>query len=137
MVSSNWHPYRKEAEREAEAIAHLLNAEAITGDRATKAAIVQQLPQAQLVYLATHGLLSEIQEFGIPGAIALAPSPGDDGFLTAGEIFNLRLNAELVVLSACDTGRGTITGDGPAPHLPNTSHSPSNKAVPCEWLRRW
>ncbi|NJS09449.1 MAG: CHAT domain-containing protein [Microcoleus sp. CSU_2_2] len=32
--------------------------------------------------------------------------------LTSGEIFNLKLNAELVVLSACNTGRGTISGDG-------------------------
>ncbi len=48
-------------------------------------------------------------------AIALAPnssSNNSDGLLTAAEILDLKLNAELVVLSACDTGRGRITGDG-------------------------
>ena len=39
-------------------------------------------------------------------------SNNGDGLLTAGEILDLKLNAELVVLSACDTGRGRITGDG-------------------------
>lgn len=37
---------------------------------------------------------------------------GGNGLLTAEEILDLKLNAELVVLSACDTGRGRITGDG-------------------------
>ncbi|MBD1942965.1 tetratricopeptide repeat protein, partial [Coleofasciculus sp. FACHB-712] len=100
------------AEREALTIAKLLNTQAIVGDKATKVEIVQQMPQARVIHLATHGLLDDIQELGIPGAIALAPSKNDNGFLTAGEIFDLKLNAELVVLSACHTGRGKITGDG-------------------------
>jgi CHAT domain-containing protein/lipopolysaccharide biosynthesis regulator YciM len=100
------------SEEEALAIANLLQTQAIIGDRATKRDIVQQLPKARLIHLATHGLLDDIREFGVPGAIALAPSPNDDGFLTSGEVFNLKLNAELVVLSACHTGQGNITGDG-------------------------
>ncbi|HIK17053.1 MAG TPA: CHAT domain-containing protein [Leptolyngbyaceae cyanobacterium M33_DOE_097] len=48
----------------------------------------------------------------IPGTLAFAPSNGDNGFLSAKEILAMQLQAELVVLSACDTGRGRITGDG-------------------------
>lgn len=100
------------SQQEAEAIAKLLNTKALIGDQATKVEIVQQLPNARLVHLATHGLLDDIKQLGVPGAIALAPSNNDDGFLTASEIINLRLNAELIVLSACHTGQGDITGDG-------------------------
>ncbi len=100
------------AEREAKEIAPLLGTQALTGDRATKAAIVKLMPQQQIIHLATHGLLDDFKGLGIPGAIALAPSGKDNGLLTADEILNLKLKAELVVLSACDTGRGRITGDG-------------------------
>jgi CHAT domain-containing protein len=100
------------AEREARAIATLLNAEVLTGDAATKAKILQKIPQSRQVHLATHGLLDDFWGIGLPGAIALAPSGQDDGLLTTEEILDLKLNADLVVLSACDTGRGKITGDG-------------------------
>ncbi|MEG4520976.1 MULTISPECIES: CHAT domain-containing protein [unclassified Microcoleus] len=97
---------------EAKAIAPLLQTQPITGAAATKVNVVEQMPKARLIHLATHGLLDDIRQLGVPGAIALAPSDGDNGFLTAGEIYNMKLNAELVVLSACSTGQGKITGDG-------------------------
>jgi len=100
------------AEQEANAIAQLLNTQTITGNQATKAAILPKLTQAKIVHLATHGLMDDFTGQGIPGAIALAPGGKDNGLLTASEILDLKLKAELVVLSACDTGRGRITGDG-------------------------
>ncbi len=100
------------AEKEALKIAQLLNTQAIIGSKATKAAIVQQMQQARIIHLATHGLLDGLKWLGTPGAIALAPAGKDDGLLTADEIFDLKLKAELIVLSACDTGRGDIKGDG-------------------------
>jgi CHAT domain-containing protein/tetratricopeptide (TPR) repeat protein len=112
------------SEKEAQQIAGLLKTKALIGNQATERQVVQELPQARWVHLATHGLLEygqDLGDVGIPGAIALAPSPDKlalapdpnaDGLLTSSEIVDLRLKADLVVLSACDTGRGRITGDG-------------------------
>lgn len=102
------------AEQEAIAIARRLNTQPIVGDRATESAIVQQMASARIIHLATHGLLDELKHLGlgVPGALALTPSGNHDGLLTASEILSMKLNASLVVLSACNTGRGKITGDG-------------------------
>lgn len=100
------------AEREAKVIASLLKTKPFIGEKATKLAIIQKMVKARIIHLATHGLLDDFHQIGIPGAIALAPSVEDNGLLTTEEILKLQLNAELVVLSACDTGRGRLTGDG-------------------------
>lgn len=100
------------AETEANAIASLLNTKAITGNQATKTTVTQQMEKARIIHLATHGLLDDFKGQGVPGAIALAPSGKDNGLLTSSEILDLKLHADLVVLSACNTGRGRITGDG-------------------------
>lgn len=98
------------AEKEALAIASLMKTKAITGKEATKATILQRMPTSRIIHMATHGLFNESE--GLGSAIALAPTQSDNGWLTAKEILELKLSAELVVLSACNTGRTRITGDG-------------------------
>lgn len=97
---------------EANAVSQLLRTGAVTGYKAKKAYIQSQMQQSLIIHIATHGLLDDIWQSGIPGSIALAPSEDDNGFLTASEIYEMQLIADLVVLSACDTGQGKITGDG-------------------------
>ena len=106
--------------QEAQTIAKKYNTQAITGKEATETLIKEKMQNAKLIHLASHGLLNEHQGMvnlpdnlsKIPGAIALTPSDQDDGLLTASEIIDMKLNADLVVLSACETGRGDITGEG-------------------------
>jgi CHAT domain-containing protein/Tfp pilus assembly protein PilF len=71
------------------------------------------LEHYRYVHLATHGVVDEKH----PGLSRLLlrrqTGSGEDGVLHLGEVYNLRLNADLVVLSACDTGRGRIArGEG-------------------------
>jgi CHAT domain-containing protein/predicted negative regulator of RcsB-dependent stress response len=96
-------------EKEAIAIARLLNTDPLIKTAATETAIREQISQAKIVHFATHGLYNEYQ--GLESSLAISTQDGD-GFLTAEEILDLNLQAELVVLSACNTGRGKITGDG-------------------------
>ncbi|MDF5725606.1 MAG: CHAT domain-containing protein, partial [Rhizonema sp. PD37] len=99
------------AQQEAEQVAQVLHTDVLTKEQATKAAVTKLMQKASIIHLATHGLLDNLEEPGIPGVVALAPSKGDDGLLSANEVLNFQLNAQLVVLSACDTGRGRITED--------------------------
>ncbi|MEG5041326.1 MULTISPECIES: CHAT domain-containing tetratricopeptide repeat protein [unclassified Microcoleus] len=113
----NENPYKlrqiPRAKEAAEAIAATLVTEAISGKNATKLAILDRMLNTRIVHLSAHGLLDDFQGSGIPGAIILAPSGDtDDGALNAAEILQLKLDSELVVLSACSTGGGKITGDG-------------------------
>lgn len=98
------------AEQEARAISALLGSPALVGPQATKQATVAQMARARVIHLATHGFLDDTG--GSFSSVALAPAGSEQGFLTAREIMAMRLNAELVVLSACDTGQGKINGDG-------------------------
>jgi CHAT domain-containing protein len=73
-----------------------------------------QLSNYRVVYFATHGLVAgQIKGVGEP-ALALSipanPTDVDDGLLTSSEVAQLKLNADWVVLSACDTMAGQTPG---------------------------
>jgi CHAT domain-containing protein len=69
------------------------------------------LAQYPVLHFATHGLVSDVQPKR--SGLLLAPETGEDGLLQMGEIYGLGLNANLVVLSACQTALGReITGEG-------------------------
>jgi CHAT domain-containing protein len=73
-----------------------------------------KLGEYQYIHLATHGFVNE--ESPELSGLLLAQDTSDhdeDNVLYMGEIFNLQLNADLVTLSACETGLGKIIeGEG-------------------------
>ncbi len=90
--------------------------ELLVREAATEEALKENVASARYVHLATHGVLDEVAPSTSGLALADPQRFGEgneDGFLYLAEIFNLELSAELVVLSACQTGLGRmVTGEG-------------------------
>jgi CHAT domain-containing protein len=67
----------------------------------------------QVVHFACHGILND--QSPLRSALVLSPDAeqGEDGFVQMREILDLKMNSELVVLSACQSGSGTLEkGEG-------------------------
>ncbi|THD74815.1 CHAT domain-containing protein [Thalassobius vesicularis] len=104
---------------EVRAVAEAVGAPADQAVRAQSAASeaeikAQDLSDYRVLYFATHGLVAgdmvtADQQLDEP-ALALTAGQGEDGLLTASEIASLRLNADWVVLSACNTAVGDEPG---------------------------
>jgi CHAT domain-containing protein len=99
------------AEREARVVAdHYAGASVLVRADATEERAKALAGGARLLHFATHGELNELDP--LASGLLLAPGGKDDGRLEVREIFGLDLTAQLVVLSACETGLGTLsTGD--------------------------
>ncbi len=102
------------------------NSAIFLGDNATEARFRQlDLQSVNVLAIATHGLIAgELSGNSEPGLVFTPPEaalPDDDGFLTASEITSLELNADWVILSACNTAAGD--GSEGAPGLSGLARS--------------
>ncbi len=86
----------------------------LTGQDATESAVRRAVLENsyRYVHFATHGLIDDDRPDYSALALSVGETPGE-GLLQASEIFNMSFDADLVVLSACETGLGQlIQGEG-------------------------
>ena len=110
-------PPLPQSRREVETLVRLRGDQAVTliESQATESALRDALESARpsIVHLATHGLVDREEPSLTCVALADDPTDADDGYLHTLEILSLPFDTELVVLSACDTGRGKLErGEG-------------------------
>jgi CHAT domain-containing protein len=104
---------------EARAILDLVPAcermQALDFEASRTTALKPELGEYRIIHFATHGMLNNIHPELSGLALSLVDEAGQpqDGFLRLQDIYNLKLPAEMVVLSACQTGLGKeIRGEG-------------------------
>lgn len=112
-----------------------------TRDQATEARLRDEsLSEYRVLYFATHGLLpGELKCQAEPGLVLSPPAAAkdrhEDGLLEASEIASLRLNADLVVLSACNTAgsNGRFGGDALSGLAEAFFHAGARRLVASHW----
>ena len=81
----------------------------LLGRAATETAFKKSIGHG-IIHLAVHGIANQAQPERAALVLLSDPAKGEDGFLQSSEIVQLRLRADLVVLSACETAVGPLEG---------------------------
>ena len=103
----------KYARMEVEMIGKILKSQPLTGEDATKEAVLQRIGSVALIHIAAHGRKET-------GEIVLAPDPRwesdtpkeEDCIMKMSDIQAVKLRARLVVLSCCHSGQGEVSSEG-------------------------
>jgi CHAT domain-containing protein len=107
LIRLNW------SEREVTGIASRIGGKAFCQRRATERNFKRNASKAGILHIATHCFVND--EHPMYSGLVLVPdsASGEDGFLNIYELVDMKLNADLAVLSACNTGTGKLVrGEG-------------------------
>ncbi|MFQ5671774.1 MAG: CHAT domain-containing protein [Nitrospinales bacterium] len=80
----------------------------LTGDKARESWIKEHINDYQIIHIASHGEFDAVNP--LFSALKLTRDESDDGNFEVNEVFAVNVNADLVTLSACQTGLGKIVG---------------------------
>lgn len=84
-----------------------------TAENAKESTFHDLAPDSRIIHLATHAVVNDLQPLQSGLLFTEAGDTLEDGFLSALEVYQMRLQADLAVMSACNTGYGQLAkGEG-------------------------
>ena len=96
------------AQEEATFVSEAFNSDVFLRKEAMEKHLKDKVSGYHLVHLACHGILDPV--LPLNSSLKLVPGGGEDGDLQVHEIYGLKLQSSLVVMSACQTALGKLTG---------------------------
>lgn len=120
---------------EVDTVQAIMGGDIYAGTLATKANFIRLAENYRIIHLATHGKAND--QVGDYSFLAFYEPPADsleNGWLYNRELYNLPLNADMVVLSACETGIGELKrGEGIASLARGFSYAGARSIVTSLW----
>lgn len=100
-------------QREAQAISDHIGGKYFLANEATETRFKNEAQNYRIIHLAMHAFADDENPMNSKLVFTNQNDTTDDGYLHAFELYNMQLNAEMVVLSACNTGYGKLAkGEG-------------------------
>ncbi len=98
---------------EVQKIARIMSGTPFMGEDATESRFKEEVQNYGVIHLAMHGFIHDRQPLSSGLAFSRERDSVNDGFLYAHELYNMKMEADLAVLSACNTGAGFLAlGEG-------------------------
>jgi CHAT domain-containing protein len=103
----------KHASKEVEAISQYFKGDVVVGEQATEQNFKSVMGNYNILHFATHGTIADENPMWSGISFTQTKDSVEDGMLQTMELFGMKLNADMAVLSACNTGRGKLVkGEG-------------------------
>ena len=107
LVKLPWSKY------ELERISEIVSSDGFYGDEATESQFKVTAPTYRILHIAAHAVFNDSSLLYSSLIFNKDDNSDEDGIFYTYELYNLRLNAQLTVLSACNTGMGKlVNGEG-------------------------